>query len=435
MRGEVPVVVGRDRVLDAVRAFALLSVVFIHAAAWDLSSGTVASALDVRPDVVWATWLLQVVPLFFTAGGATNLLSWGRHPDVADYLRRRVLRLGAPGLVYAGTWTAVLLPLALVPVLADDAVVAGRFLAQLLWFLGVYALVTTAVPWTSRWAVRPALTVSAWLAAIVAVDAARWNLHPGLGWLNLLLVWGFLHQLGYHLPAMRAAGMRRTLPLAAVSLAAAVALAVAGPYSTALTTRAGDPEPSNLSPPTLVIALYGTALALAVAAAWPALHRALSHDRAYLAVAAFGARAVGVYLWHIPVMTVAVGLVWLLGAAPRPFGVGWWALHLTVFAVVLAVALPLAGLAGRVDAAARARAATWARRSVPALPCAVGVGAGLLAMNLIGFGTWWGGSQIGLWSSALLNLAVLAGSLWGLAVGGSPAPGAVPVAPSVDAES
>ncbi len=56
-------------------------------------------------------------------------------------------------------------------------------------------------------------------------------------------------------------------------------------------------------------------------------------------------------------------------------------------------------------------------------------------MNLIGFGTWWGGSQIGLWSSALLNLAVLAGSLWGLAVGGSPAPGAVPVAPSVDAES
>ncbi len=409
---------GRDRVLDAVRAFALVSVVFIHSVAWDLSGGAPASVLDRRPDVVWATWLLQIVPLFFAAGGATNRLSWERRPDAAAFLRRRVLRLGTPGFVYAGVWTAVLLPLALIPAIADLAVTAGRFLAQLLWFLGVYALVTAAVPWTVRWARRPAVTLAVWLAAVGAVDALRWNVWSAAGWLNLLLVWGFLHQLGYHLPVLRAAGWRRTLPAGLLTLALAVALAVAGPYSSSLTTRAGDPEPSNLSPPTLVIALYGAALVFLLAAFWPVLDRWLARERTYRVVGAFGVRAMGVYLWHIPVMALVVGAAWLAGAGPRPLGPAWWALHLGAFVVVLGGAWLVAGAAAKADAALRARAATWRRRRVPALPSALGVGAALLAMNLHGFGTWWGGSQIGLWSSGLLNLAVLAVSLWGLAVGG-----------------
>ena len=44
--------------------------------------------------------------------------------------------------------------------------------------------------------------------------------------------------------------------------ALAVVLAVLGPYSSSLVTYAADPEPSTLSPPTLVVALYGLGLVL-----------------------------------------------------------------------------------------------------------------------------------------------------------------------------
>jgi hypothetical protein len=77
---------------------------------------------------------------------------------------------------------------------------AGRFLAQLLWFAGVYLLVAAAAVFTSRWDRRPVLTLSIWLLAIVAVDAVRTTPLSAWGWINMLLVWGWLHQVGYQLP-------------------------------------------------------------------------------------------------------------------------------------------------------------------------------------------------------------------------------------------
>lgn len=411
-RGLVAVAAGRDRVLDATKAIALLVVVIAHSVAWDVGSGTPRSILDVRPDIAWVTWILQPLPLFFAAGAVGNLGSWRRQPDPSGFLRRRLVRLASPALVYAGFWTLILVSLAAFVPMAE---LAGRFLAQLLWFLGVYAAVVVAVPWTARWVARPALSLASWLAAIVLVDVLRWNASTTIGWVNLFLVWGFLHQAGFHLPALRTARPGRLLAGALTAGGSAVVLAVLGPYSSSLVSYVGDPEPSNLSPPTLVIALYGLGQVLGLAALWPSLDRLLARDRLYLLVGMFGSRAIAIYLWHLPLMAAVAGAAWALGFSARPLGPTWWLVHAAGFIAVLTLTWLVAGLAGRADRALRAWAAERPWRVGRALPFAVVIPPTLLNMSQTGFGTWWGRGVLGIPSSSALNLVILAAAWWGLA--------------------
>lgn len=414
-RAAAPGAAARDRVLDAVKAFALLVVVTAHSLAWDVSTGSPASILDRRPTLAWLTWVAQVLPLFFAAGAVANASSWRRDLDVATYLRRRLVRLTTPALIYTGVWTVLLLALAPAVPAAEDA---GRFLAQLVWFLGVYAAAVAAVPWTTRWARRPWLTLGLWLGAIVVVDLVRWNVSASLGWLNLLLVWAFLHQVGYHLPALRAARRRWLVLGGLAAVAAALALALLGPYSSSLVSYAGDPEPSNLSPPTFVLALSGLGQVLLLAALWPWLARRLASDRTYRVVGAFGSRSIGVYLWHIPVVALVAGSAWGLGFGARPLGLVWWLVHVLGLAVTLPTAWALAGPTAALESRVRAWAAIRRPWTSAVLPFAVLVPLALLSISTTGFGTWWGPGMLGAPSSSLLDLAVLTLAWVALAAGG-----------------
>jgi hypothetical protein len=415
----------RDRVLDLTKSFALAVVVAGHALGWDVSTGTPMSILDLRPQLRWITWVLQILPLFFAAGAVSNLASWRRHPDSGTFWRRRLARLATPAVLYASVWTLLLLPLAVgVPQVED----VGRYLAQLLWFLGTYAAVVIAVPVTSRWARSPALTLALWGAAIVGVDVLRWAVDPTLGWLNMLLVWGWVHQLGYALPRLRTVRPALLVLGGASALAVAVALAVQGPYSTSMVSIAGDTGMSNLSPPSTVLAVYGLAQVLVLAALWPALDRLMAWRPAWLVVAGFGSRAIDVYLWHIPIVGVAILLASLLRLDPAPLGPAWWALHLVVVVTVLPLAWALAGPVGRLSRRLGALAGSRPSTGSGALMPAVLVSASVLAVSQTGFATWWGPGLVGVPMSSLplLLLLVLA---W-LAIsrpGGPPAtPGATP---------
>jgi hypothetical protein len=293
---------------------------------------------------------------------------------------------------------------------------AGRYLSFLLWFLGVYAAVVAAVPWTSRWVARPVVPLLAWLTVIALVDLVRWQVWPLLGWANLLLVWGWVHQLGYSLPALRQVPPRRLLGGAALAGSAALALAVLGPYSRSLVSFAGDPEMSNTSPPTLVLALYGLAEVLLLSAAWPWLERALAHDRLWMLVGAAGSRALGIYLWHFPVITLCVGVVLAVGVTAPPLSPVWWLVHVAVLALTLAGAWVLAGLAGRVDVRLRGTLDALPRRAVPVLPLSLLAALSILMICQTGFGTWWGAGLLGTPSASLATLGLLALAVWGLGV-------------------
>jgi hypothetical protein len=404
----VQATVGRDRVLDLTKSFALLVVVLGHALAWDVSTGEPASVLDLRPDLRWVTWLLQVLPLFFAAGAVSNLASWRRRGVEEDFWRRRIGRLATPAVLYATVWTAVLLPLA---AWSPTVELVGRYFAQLLWFLGVYAAIVVAVPLTARWVESPRRTLTSWLVVIIVVDLVRWKLAPSLGWVNMLLVWGWLHQLGYSLPALRAVNRPALVSGGLVAFAAALGVAVVGPYSTSMVSIAGDPGLSNLSPPTVVLALYGLAQVLVLAAVWPVLDMALRWRPAWLVVAGFGSRALEVYLWHVPLVGVVAGCAWLLELGPSPFSRPWWALHVAAAAAVVTGAWLLGGPMGRVSR----RLADWASGlpgpGLAPLGPAVVVSLSILAVSQTGFATWWGPGLVGL-SMTTLPIVVLLVLAW-----------------------
>ncbi len=392
----------RDRVLDAVKAAALLAVVVGHSLAWHVTpTGSAVNVLEVTPGLRVLTWIFQVLPLFFAAGAVSNAASLGR-TDPAHFRLRRTRRLVTPVLVYSTCWTIVLLPLS---VLTEQAVGVGRFLSQLLWFAGVYTLVVVAAPMTRRWAGRPVLTLVLWFGVICVVDVARVAGAPSaVGWLNLLLVWGWLHQLGYSLPQLRQAPKSVTGVSALLALGAALALALLGPYSTSLVTIGGDPELSNLSPPSVVLALYGCAQVLALAAVWPVLAGALSNDRSWTIVALIGARGMGIYLWHIPLVGVAAGIALATGWSVAPLSLPWWLAHVAVVVIVVPLAWLIAGVAARAESRVN-RLPRWF--GLP--PLFVGLAAGIIILNIsvTGFATWLGGGMLGLPSLALVNLVAL----------------------------
>lgn len=405
---------GRDRVLDAVKTGALVVVMVAHSLAWHTVHGEPGNVLELKPGLAVITWGLQILALFFAAGAVSNAASLARCGDPQQWLGNRLRRLLGPVLVYASVWSAVLLPLA--PALGHPVAFAGRFLAQLLWFAGVYLVVVAVVPWTVRHQGLPVLL--GWLALIAAVDAVRLTVLPALGWVNLLLVWGWLHQVGYRLPQLRDAPRLRLLAGAVAALAAALALAWLGPYSDSMVSVAGDPEPSNLAPPTLVVALHGLALILLLAALWRPLDRALRAPALWVPIAVLGARGIGLYLWHIPVVGVIAAACWGWSINPEPLSLAWWLLHLATVVAVVAGAWLLAGVAaGALPSLERIAGRTAARHVALTLGAA---GVLTLLLSVTGFGTWWATAFLGVPSATPVLLALL-WLLWRLRPAVSPA--------------
>ncbi|MCB0915305.1 MAG: acyltransferase family protein [Actinobacteria bacterium] len=400
---------GRDRVLDAVKAAALAAVVVGHSLAWHIGpTGAPVNVLDLATGLTPLTWLFQVLPLFFAAGAVSNAASLARSTS-SQFTTRRTRRLGTPVVVYSAFWTVLLTIATAVVVLAggqDGPIVdAGRFLSQLLWFAGVYTLVVAATPLTARWRSRPFLALTLWAGCVAAVDAARAAGAPeALGWLNFLLVWGWLGQLGYQLPTLRQVNKAVVGSVGLLLVAAAASVAYLGPYSMSLVTVSGDDELSNLAPPSMVLLLYGGGQVLLLAALWPLLDKLLSSDRLWALVAVFGARAMGVYLWHIPLVGIAALVAMSLDWQVAPLSAPWWLVHLAVVVVVLPTAWYIAGLAGRAE-----RLAGHTRRffRMPPTVAALGMAITVLVISTAGFATLYGGGLFGLPTSALINFVLL----------------------------
>ncbi|MGA1248096.1 MAG: acyltransferase family protein, partial [Candidatus Nanopelagicales bacterium] len=95
----------RDLALDSVRAWSLIVVVFGHFIMqiyfWDNGlpqSGNTLSSGNLWP---FTTWILQVMPLFFIAGGAVNFGSYLRSQgNFNQWLWQRTRRLMKPTVVF-----------------------------------------------------------------------------------------------------------------------------------------------------------------------------------------------------------------------------------------------------------------------------------------------------------------------------------------------
>ncbi|MGD1173811.1 acyltransferase family protein [Mycobacterium seoulense] len=374
----------RDRVLDVIRITSLIGVVLGH---------TVMAISIIRDHVlIWdnllttsvvfqaATWLLQIMPLFFFAGAAACLSSWSAGTNWGDWLMKRCTRLFRPVFYYLAFWAVALTVLYRAVPQHIYEPVAGVS-TQLLWFLGAYVLVLAAMPVLSciTTAGRLAAAVAGVYGAIAAIDAIRlhWPAMMSLGYLNLG-VW--------LIPAMFGVAYRRglltgraALVIAAVFFAVDVALVHWGPYQISM-VGTGDHQLSNTSPPSLLLAGHAIILsALAIAAA-PAIARWARRPRVWWWTAIGNSGAMTLYLWHMPVLLGVHLLFDCLGAPRYPGARDFLAVSLVqLFVVVVAVAVlfvalrplennPLSGWDGAPTVTGRGRGA-----AIGALLCVAGV--------------------------------------------------------------
>jgi hypothetical protein len=303
----------RDRVVDGARAAALVVVVAGHSimavVAWPDGVPVLGNLLAAYPWTQALTWLLQIMPLFFWAGGAANALSWDRRAargeSYASWLWARADRLLRPAFVYLAIMGTVALVVTLVaPAKAAEPLMT--LVTQLLWFLGAYLLVTALTPlFRATTPGRAILVPASLLLACGLIDAGRFflGLPDAIGLLNFVLVWAvpaYLGSLRAHgvMARYRAWGLGVVL-LGCVALNAG--LIRQGPWPVSMVGMPGEPV-SNMAPPTVVLALHSVALVMVVTLFDRPLRRLLDRPRVWQPVTAVNLCAMTLYLWHLPVL-------------------------------------------------------------------------------------------------------------------------------------
>ncbi|WP_156755713.1 phospholipase A2 [Actinokineospora pegani] len=287
------------------------------------------------------TWVLQLVPLFFFAGGNSNLLAWravrAGGAGYGEYLARRVSWLIRPVLALVTAWLVV--PLSLDLLDAPDAAVGafGRLVAQPLWLLGLYLLVVGLAPAALWLHERAPLSTPAALALGVAGLAVfgSGTVVAYLGGILLALFFGQLSFLYADGTLWRAP--RRALAAVAVgALLALVALTTVGGHSPGLIAEPA--ETASFVPSAAAVLLLGLAQVALVVAPGPAAVAAVARGMAARWVRFARSAPMTVYLVYLCALLLVAGVV----GAVRWGGQGGWALSPAALAALGLLAVPTA---------------------------------------------------------------------------------------------
>jgi hypothetical protein len=258
--------------------------------------------------------------------------------------------------VYAVLVSVVVVVLAACGIAGSVLEYAGWAVAMHLWFLAVYLVVVSLTPIAIAAQQRWGLMVPAVLAlGVVVIDVLRLAGHVQyLDWVNYLLAWGALYQLGISWRAGLLAGRRPAL----LAAASAVVLALVMWLKIYPVSMIGVPGQTidNTTPPTLALLAFAGAQTGIVMALAPALNRALSVIRVERVLSIGNQNIMALYLWHmIPVVIVAI-VGYPAGLLPQP-PVGtaaWWLARLewvVILAIVTAIEMALLWWGRRVFAA------------------------------------------------------------------------------------
>ena len=203
----------RERVVDFLRAFSILSVVVGH---WLISYITQNSEGEIKGNNAipfmeingfhfgWLlTWLFQVMPIFFFVGGYANFVGVRsfrrRNLGYAAFLTSRIRRMLKPVITLLFIWIPVNFIIDLMNYRSEKfANLLSKIVTQPLWFIAVYILVT-ALAWPMynlhlKYGAKFLIFSSAipflidWLSIGLNIKV--------LGYFNIF-VWIWVHQLGF----------------------------------------------------------------------------------------------------------------------------------------------------------------------------------------------------------------------------------------------
>lgn len=401
----------RNRAVDFYRVVAMLAVAFGHWLALVAVTGADGelvggNALSFLPALSWATWVLQVMPLFFVVGGFSSAMSLDAHNRNGgrsqDWIAARLRRMLPPAVVLAATWLVVLAAGAAAGQLAL-ASVAVHAAAIPLWFLANYTIDTALAPY-----VLPAFRRHPKMFAVVAGGAflsfelMRIADVPVLPQVNWVLGWLLFQVLGMAWSDGLLPTGGRLFALAGGLWATTLAMVLSGgPWSISMVNAPGL-ENSPTNPPTLSLMVFGAAFSATAMAMAPAISNMLAaRPKAWMAVVASNSIAMSVYLWHMTAAVIFTGAIHLTVGLPSAEvgSMDWWMFKIPTILGSLMVLAPIVALVARVE-----------RRALlaPRRPWNGGVGSiiAVAALTSVALKFWTSGN-IGLIIPALLVLVVL----------------------------
>ncbi len=378
----------RNRVVDLLRACSILVVVLGH---WLMAAITVENGTLIPGHLLiladWThplTWVFQVMPVFFLVGGYANGLSWRsarRRGDVyGGWLRARLRRLALPVvplLIFwtAGGWLGLRFGLDW-----KTLQLASQVALVPTWFLAAYVVIVTIAPgglWLwEQWGWR---TIILGLALAGLCD----YLSISLGWvpvgfLNYVLVWGTVHQIGYAWLDGTLDGLPKRLLMAGVGLGVTMLLVTLGPYPVAM-VGLDTTEITNSYPPRVTLAFLGMFQSGVALSFEPLLQRWMAKLGAWTVVVGISARIMTLYLWHLTAMVVLIGLSLLAGGFGlqiAPLTAAWWWSRPIWFGLLAVITVGLISVFGRFETPIEDRRASpaWWRPILAVLGICAGLG-------------------------------------------------------------
>ncbi|QWQ43841.1 acyltransferase [Streptomyces sp. YPW6] len=330
----------RDRAVDGLRALALLAVPLGH---WMLGGFRLdadglhnASPLAAFGALAPASWVLQMLGIFFLVGGYASVLSYRRRASTtAAWLGGRLARLGRPVLGVSAVWAVLLAALSALGVPGDTLRTGATLVIQPLWFVGVYTVVTALTPvcvtsarGLGGWAALP-------LTAFVAVvDFLRYGpyaeaMPSWLGVLNVLPGWLFAYQLGVSWGEGRIGRRGARLLLTGGAVLFAVLLLVFH-YPASMVGVPGEAR-TNSHPPSLLVVALAAAQSGAAILLRDRLGRLLRRPLLWAPVVVINLSAMTILCWHqsamlaaaVPASLAGAGGTAVAGLTTAPDTVGW----------------------------------------------------------------------------------------------------------------
>jgi hypothetical protein len=178
----------------------------------------------------------------------------------------------------------------------------------------------------------------------VACDAVRFATgFEAVGLLDMTFVWLFAQQLGFWIAD---GWFRKRSPATVAAIGAGAYLLLFGLVGLGYPGNMLD----NLYPPTFAIVALALGQTCLMVLAHPALTRLMAVRPVQVVVATVGSRLMTIYLWHVPVLALVIGVL-LLTPLPTPAAgsAAWWWTRPVVFVVVVVVLALISALFGRLE--------------------------------------------------------------------------------------
>ena len=351
------VVRGRDKYVDFIRAFSLLVVVAWHwvftIIVWEDDGPHATNPIGFTRGIWLATWAFQVMPAVLlrrrlrapsVVGEITE-----RGVNIWSFVGVRLKRLAIPTFALLGVW--IVIGIIVSSVFDQDYMWrAVKLVVSPLWFMGVYLMLVLILPvalWLHRRFDSVVLVVLAGIAGLVDVIRFREDI-PALGLINMVVIWGLCHQLGFFYD--RIVRARRTVDWTLLfgGMFGLMGLVGSGLYPGSMVGVPG--ETSNMAPPTMCIVALLAFQAGIIEIIRPWVQERLIRPRWATVNDVINRFSLPLFLFHSTGMALSKAFgYWLFGNDERRADptLGWWLQRPFSFIAPLLCTLPVIYLFGR----------------------------------------------------------------------------------------